>query len=116
MQRLSFLFSCAVASLPLWLFPAQELRAQTPTVESVVVSATPSPTPYDYHKEKANHLMPEVSGTQITVTKKATVIKLDKQPPIENKRPAGNFSQGAGFPGHGATYARSIQFQLSGLG
>jgi hypothetical protein len=62
------------------------------------------------------HIMPEVSGTQITVTKKATVIKLDQQPPLENKRPAGNFSQGAGFPGHGATYARSIQFQLSGLG
>jgi len=28
--------------------------------------------------------MPEVSGTKITVTKKATVIKLDQQPPIEN--------------------------------
>jgi hypothetical protein len=27
--------------------------------------------------------MPEVSGTQITVTKKATVIKLDEQPPLE---------------------------------
>jgi len=30
------------------------------------------------------HIMPEASGTQITVTKKATVIKLDQQPPIEN--------------------------------
>jgi Fe(3+) dicitrate transport protein len=28
--------------------------------------------------------MSEVSGTQITVTKKATVIKLDQQPPVEN--------------------------------
>jgi Fe(3+) dicitrate transport protein len=28
--------------------------------------------------------MPEVSGTEITVTKKATVIKLDQQPPLEN--------------------------------
>lgn len=30
------------------------------------------------------HIMPEVSGAQITVTKKATVIKLDQQPPVEN--------------------------------
>jgi len=30
------------------------------------------------------HLMPEVSSTEITVTKKATVIKLDQQPPVED--------------------------------
>jgi hypothetical protein len=30
------------------------------------------------------HIMPEVSGTEITVTKKANVIKLDQQPPLEN--------------------------------
>jgi Fe(3+) dicitrate transport protein len=30
------------------------------------------------------HIMPEVSGTQITVTKKATVIKLDQQPPVQD--------------------------------
>jgi Fe(3+) dicitrate transport protein len=30
------------------------------------------------------HIMPEVAGTEITVTKKATVIKLDQQPPVEN--------------------------------
>ena len=28
--------------------------------------------------------MPEVSSTEITVTKKATVIKLDQQPPVED--------------------------------
>jgi Fe(3+) dicitrate transport protein len=57
---------------------------QTATAQGVVVSATPAPTPYDNWTEKRNHLMPEVSGTEITVTKKATVIKLDQQPPVEN--------------------------------
>jgi len=58
--------------------------AQTATSEEVVVSATPAPTPFDDHKSKRDHIMPEVSGTQITVTKKATVIKLEQQPPVEN--------------------------------
>jgi Fe(3+) dicitrate transport protein len=45
----------------------------------------PSPTPNpDDTRPKLEHIMKEVSGTQITVTKKATVIKLDKQPPVEN--------------------------------
>jgi Fe(3+) dicitrate transport protein len=54
------------------------------TAQGVVVTAAPAPTPWDNWKEKRDHIMPEVSGTQITVTKKATVIKLDKQPPVEN--------------------------------
>src|ERR1043166_1913858 len=45
----------------------------------------PSPTPNpDDPPPRLEHIMKEVSGTQITVTKKATVIKLDKQPPVEN--------------------------------
>src|SRR5690242_16710667 len=56
---------------------------QAASAESVVVSAEAAPTPHDDYKAKLNHIMSEVSGTQVTVTKKATVIKLDQQPPIE---------------------------------
>lgn len=46
--------------------------------------AVPSPTPHDEWKAKLDHIMSEVSGTEITVFKKATVIKLDQQPPVVN--------------------------------
>ena len=61
-------------------------QAQTTSSERVVVTgqAIPSPTPHDNWREMRQHIMPEVSGTQITVTKKATVIELDQQPPVEN--------------------------------
>lgn len=52
---------------------------QTPEVQ-VTGRPVPSPTPsQDDTRPKLNHIMKEVSGTQITVTKKATVIKLDQQ-------------------------------------
>ena len=53
--------------------------AQTAQAERVTVTgeAIPTPTPHDNWREMRQHIMPEVSGTQITVTKKATVIKLD---------------------------------------
>src|SRR5690349_13056916 len=68
-----------------------------PSVEGVVVTAAPAPTPWDNWKEKRDHIMPEVSGTQITVTKKATVIKLDKQPPVENNNLQEEFTKAPGF-------------------
>jgi Fe(3+) dicitrate transport protein len=43
------------------------------------------------------HLMPEVAGTEITVTKKATVIKLDQQPPVENNNEQELFVKAPGF-------------------
>jgi Fe(3+) dicitrate transport protein len=59
---------------------------QTATSSRVIVTGQtlPSPTPNEDWKAKLDHIMPEVSGTQITVTKKATVIKLDDQPVIVN--------------------------------
>ncbi len=35
-------------------------------------------------RAKLDHIMPEVWGTEITVMKKASVIKLDKLPPVQN--------------------------------
>jgi Fe(3+) dicitrate transport protein len=66
------------------LFNLSNVLAQTAQTERVTVTATPAPTPHDDWKAKLDHIMSEVSGTQITVTKKATVIKLEQQPPVEN--------------------------------
>jgi Fe(3+) dicitrate transport protein len=60
---------------------AQEITSQTITVTGAEVS--PTPHPHDDTRPKLEHIMREVSGTQITVTKKATTIKLDKQPPVQ---------------------------------
>ena len=76
-------------------------QAQTAQTENrVVVTApelTPTPHPHDDTRPKLEHIMREVSGTQITVTKKATVIKLDKQPPVENNNLQELFSKAPGL-------------------
>src|SRR5664279_848992 len=74
-------------------------HAQTESTQNrVVVTARPidSPTPDDT-RPKLEHIMKEVSGTQITVTKKATVIKLDKQPPVENNNLQELFTKAPGL-------------------
>jgi Fe(3+) dicitrate transport protein len=50
----------------------------------------------DHDPAKLNHIMPEVSGAQITVTKKTSVTKLDQQPTIidNNQRQLFNKSPG----------------------
>src|SRR5262249_18874797 len=75
----------AIATLVLLLFIRRPVAAQTADAAGIVVTgeAIASPTPHDNFREMRQHIMPEVAGTEITVTKKATVIKLDQQPPIE---------------------------------
>lgn len=46
---------------------------------------------------KLNHIMREVSGTQITVTKKASVIKPDHQPPVQNNNLQELFTRAPGL-------------------
>ncbi|MEY2564315.1 MAG: Fe(3+) dicitrate transport protein [Verrucomicrobiota bacterium] len=75
---------------------AQEAVAET----RIVVSAsevTPTPHPHDDTRPKLEHIMKEVAGTQITVTKKATVIKLDKQPPVQNNNLQELFTKAPGL-------------------
>jgi hypothetical protein len=100
------------AILILLLIARQDSAAQTVQAPGVVVTgeAIATPTPHDNFREMRQHIMPEVVGTKITVTKKATVIKLNEQPPLEDNDLQGLFSQGAGFPGYGTTYAGPIQF------
>jgi hypothetical protein len=48
------------------------VTAQTAETSQVIVSGEPVPTatPYDNWREMRQHIMPEVSGTEITVTKR----------------------------------------------
>jgi hypothetical protein len=60
------------AALILLLAARPPTNAQTSEATRVTVTgeAIPTPTPYDSWREMRQHIMPEVSGTQITVTKK----------------------------------------------
>ena len=72
---------------------------QTVESERITVTAEPiaSPTPHDNWREMRQHILPEVTGTEITVTKKATVIKLEQQPPVENNNLQELFTKAPGF-------------------
>lgn len=94
----------------------QSSRAQTATSESVVVTAAPAPTPHDNFREMREHILPEVAGTQITVTKKATVIKLDKQPPVENNNLQEEFTKAPGLLVTEQHTPGQFNFSYRGLG
>jgi hypothetical protein len=88
--------------LILFSIAGQPCKAQTAEAAAVTVTgeAVPTPTPHDNWREMRQHIMPEVSGTEITVTKKATVIKLEQQPPVENNNQQELFTKAPGS--HGA--------------
>jgi Fe(3+) dicitrate transport protein len=78
--------------------PAPLLLAQDTQASRVVVTASTSPTPSpEDWKAKLNHIMPEVTGTEITVTKKATVIKLEQQPEVVNNNQQELFTRAPGL-------------------
>lgn len=90
------------ASLSLIAAPlgqAQTTDAHVPVTPPLEVSGepVPTPTPQDDTRPKLNHIMKEVSGTEITVTKKATVIKLDQQPTVINNNQQEIFSKAPGL-------------------
>ena len=87
------------AILVLLLIARQDSTAQAVQAPDIVVTgeAIATPTPHDNFWEMRQHLLPEVQGTAITVTKKATVIKLDQQPPIENNNDQDLFIKAPGF-------------------
>jgi Fe(3+) dicitrate transport protein len=93
-------------------------RAQVTNTPQIVVQgeAVPKPTPHDDYKAKLNHIMSEVSGTQITVTKKATVIKLDQQPPVENNNLQEVFTKAPGLLISEQNTPGQFNFTYRGLG
>ncbi len=65
----------------------------SPTVRQVLIRA-----PWLFnHRTRYAHSLPEISGTQITVTRKTTVVHLDALPPIVNNQPRQLFDQMPGL-------------------
>jgi Fe(3+) dicitrate transport protein len=94
------------------------VQAQTTTVSEtveVVGRPVPSPSPEDTWP-KLKHIMREVSDTQITVTKKASVIKLDQQPPIQNNNLQEQFTKAPGLIVSEQQNPGQFNFTYRGLG
>src|SRR5215813_5570889 len=91
---------------------------QVPTTQQLEVtgSLVPTPTPQDDTRPKLNHIMKEVAGTQITVTKKATVIKLDQQPTVINNNQQELFSKAPGLLITQQQTPGQFNFSYRGLG
>jgi len=88
------------------------------TTQEINVTAEPvaTPHPHDDTRPKLEHIMREVSGTQITVTKKATVIPLDKQPPIQNNNLQELFTKAPGLIVSEQQNPGQFNFTYRGLG
>lgn len=95
-SNFGLIFVIGVAGLFARRASAQGRTAVSERVE-VIGQAVPSPTPKEDTWPKLNHIMREVAGTQITVTKKATVIKLDQQPTVVNNNQQQLFSKAPGL-------------------
>jgi Fe(3+) dicitrate transport protein len=106
------------AMLILLLIARHASTAQTVQAPPVTVTgeAVATPTPYDNWHAMRQHIMPEVSGTKITVTKKATVIKLDQQPPLENNDLQDLFLKAPGFQVTDQHTPGQFNFNYRGLG
>ena len=104
-----------LAVIALW---PQISLAQAPDSPRIIVQgeAVPSPTPHDDWKAKLDHIISEVAGTQITVTKKATVIKLDQQPPVENNNLQQLFTKAPGLLITEQNTPGQFNFSYRGLG
>ncbi|MGC1323361.1 MAG: TonB-dependent receptor [Candidatus Udaeobacter sp.] len=102
----------------LLLIARQDGTAQTVQAPTVTVTgeAVATPTPHDNWHEMRQHILPEVSGTQITVTKKATVIKLDQQPPLEDNDLQDLFLKAPGFLVTDQHTPGQFNFSYRGLG
>jgi Fe(3+) dicitrate transport protein len=85
-RSLSLGLTTLISSALIAGFAAVSAFAQEAVVtQTINVTGEPvaTPHPHDDTRPKLEHIMREVSETQITVTKKATVIPLDKQAPNE---------------------------------
>ncbi|MFL6583214.1 MAG: TonB-dependent receptor family protein [Chthoniobacterales bacterium] len=107
-------FSLCAALILSGIARAQEM----PTAQGVEVVAAPiaSPTPHDDWKAKLDHIMSEVSGTQITVTKKASVIKLEQQPTVVNNNQQELFTRAPGLLITEQNTPGQFNFSYRGLG
>ncbi|HEY4282035.1 MAG TPA: TonB-dependent receptor [Chthoniobacterales bacterium] len=107
---------CVIALLGVAIAHAVVGQTDSSTESRVTVTATPAPTPFDDWRAKLDHIMSEVSGTEITVTKKATVIKLDQQPPVENNNLQELFTKAPGLLVTEQHTPGQFNFSYRGLG
>ncbi|HKP92342.1 MAG TPA: TonB-dependent receptor plug domain-containing protein [Chthoniobacterales bacterium] len=114
-RRIVLFFTAIAAAFASPLF-AQD--APTTTSPGITVTGEPlaTPHPHDDTRPKLEHIMREVDGTQITVTKKATTIKLDKQPPIENNNLQEQFAKAPGLIVSEQQNPGQYNFTYRGLG
>ncbi|MFZ0915510.1 MAG: TonB-dependent receptor plug domain-containing protein, partial [Candidatus Udaeobacter sp.] len=96
-------------------YPSTAQTVEAPGV-TVTGAPVPTPTPHDNFREMRQHIMPEVSGTKITLTKKATIIKLDQQPPLENNDLQDLFLKAPGFLVTDQHTPGQFNFSYRGLG
>src|SRR6476619_7524738 len=92
--------SAFVLSVALTVACSSIVRAQEAVLtQTINVTGEPlaTPHPHDDTRPKLEHIMKEVAGTQITVTKKATVIKLDKEVPVQNNNLQQLFTKAPGL-------------------
>jgi Fe(3+) dicitrate transport protein len=95
------------------------LRAQEAiTTVTVLVTGDPvsTPHPHDDTRPKLEHIMREVSETQITVTKKATVISLDKQAPMQGNNNQELFTKAPGLVVSEQQNPGQFNYSYRGLG
>ncbi|MFL6530176.1 MAG: TonB-dependent receptor plug domain-containing protein, partial [Chthoniobacterales bacterium] len=98
---------------------AQAAAAATLETGTIEVQAAPLPSPTPTHDDtrpKLDHIMREVAGTQITVTKKATVIKLDQQPPVQNNNLQELFTKAPGLVVSEQQNPGQFNYSYRGLG
>ncbi len=88
------------------------------TTQTINVTGEPvaTPHPQDDTRPKLEHIMREVSETQITVTKKATVIPLNKQTPVENNNLQELFTKAPGLIVSEQQNPGQFNFSYRGLG
>jgi Fe(3+) dicitrate transport protein len=95
------------------------LRAQeSVTTSAVQVTGDPvaTPHPHDDTRPKLEHIMREVSETQITVTKKATVISLDQQAPMQGNNNQELFTKAPGLVVSEQQNPGQFNYSYRGLG
>jgi Fe(3+) dicitrate transport protein len=118
-QRLTALLLGVLASFT--ASPTAKTQTPTPHVPEtpqleVTGQPVPIPTPQDDTRLKLKHIMKEVSGTEITVTKKTTVIKLKEQPTAIDNNQQEIFSKAPGLLISQQQTPGQFNFAYRGLG
>jgi Fe(3+) dicitrate transport protein len=101
-----------------YLAISSSLHAQEIISQRITVTAEPvaTPHPHDDTRPKLEHIMREVSETQITVTKKATVIPLDQQAPMQGNNNQELFTKAPGLVVSEQQNPGQFNYSYRGLG